>query len=180
MPQTYVWQPKDDPVRFVEQSWQKADPDAKALACYGVLWQHGPTDAPLRDQMSLRFVDGRPVSTITTQFLQQMCDHLQALGKTARLLIWDTASWHKSLIVRTWLGQHTQQVKTQGCSVRLLPCFLPKQSPWLHPSEPKWVHGKRAVVEPAGVLSTKQLAERICAWYHCSYKMHVSLPEMVS
>ena len=33
-------------MRLVEQSWQKGDPDPKALACYGVLWQEGPPDDP--------------------------------------------------------------------------------------------------------------------------------------
>ena len=48
--------------------WQKNDPDPKAFACYGVLWQHGPVTSPARHQMSLRFVNGRPISAITTQF----------------------------------------------------------------------------------------------------------------
>ena len=94
LPPAYAWQDNEQPVRFVEQKWQKADPDAKALACYGVLWQRGPADAPIRDQMSLRFVDGRPVSDITTQFLACCCSALEAQGKRAWLLIWDNASWH--------------------------------------------------------------------------------------
>jgi len=85
------WQSRDEPLRFVEQKWQKADPDAKALACYGVLWQRGPTQAPIRDQMSLRLVDGRPVSTITTQFLDWCLPSCKAQGKTGWLLIWDRA-----------------------------------------------------------------------------------------
>jgi len=63
----YAWQDSEQPVRLVEQSWQKGDPDPKALACYGVLWQQGPITDPIRKQMSLRFVTGRPVSDITTQ-----------------------------------------------------------------------------------------------------------------
>ena len=39
---------EEHPVRLVEQSWQKNDPDPKALACYGVLWQEGPADEPVR------------------------------------------------------------------------------------------------------------------------------------
>ncbi len=175
-----AWQASDDPLRLVEQSWQKADPDAKALACYGVLWQRGPADAPIRDQMSLRFVDGRPVSGITTQFLEGCCRQLQTQGKTCWLLIWDNASWHASKLVRSWIREHNQQVKTSGKGVRILPLFLPKQSPWLNPIEPKWVHGKRAVVEPNGWLSAKQLAERICAYYHCPYEAHLSIPDKVS
>ena len=56
----HAWQDEDHAVRLVEQSWQKGDPDPKALACYGVLWQRGPAEAPMRDQMSLRFVKGVP------------------------------------------------------------------------------------------------------------------------
>jgi DDE superfamily endonuclease len=180
LPKAHAWQSTDHPVRLEEQSWQKNDPDAKALACYGVLWQRGSADEPIRDQMSLRFVSGRPVSDITTQFLDWCCAQLQAQGKTAWLLIWDNASWHISKIVRTWIREHNQQVRVTGHGVRILPFRLPTQSPWLNPIEPKWVHGKRAVVEPAGLLSAQQLAERICAYYRCSYEAHLSLPEKVS
>ena len=86
LPQASAWQDQEEPVRFSEQRWQKADPDAKALACYGMLWQRGPADAPVRDQMSLRFVDGRPVSNLTTQFLAWCCTNLEAQGKRAWLL----------------------------------------------------------------------------------------------
>jgi len=67
LPLLSAWQSKDDAVHLVEQVWQKNDPDPKAFACYGVLWQHGPVTDPIRKKMSLRFVDGRPVSAITTQ-----------------------------------------------------------------------------------------------------------------
>jgi hypothetical protein len=180
LPKAHAWQDKEDPVRCSEQSWQKGDPDAKALACAGVLGQRGAVDAPIRDQMLLRVVAGRPVSGITTQFLAWCCSKLEAQGKTGWLLIWDNASWHTSKLVRTWLREHNQHVKQTGKGVRILPLLLPKQSPWLNPIEPKWVPGKRAVVEPNGLLSAKQLAERICAYYHCSYEAHLSLPEKVS
>src|SRR5581483_6074529 len=42
LPSLNAWQSKDDPVHLVEQVWQKKDPDPKAFACYGVLWQQGP------------------------------------------------------------------------------------------------------------------------------------------
>lgn len=179
LPATHAWQTKDDPLRLVEQSWQKHDPDAQALACYGVLWQRGPAQAPLRDTVSLRFVRGRPVSAITTQFLEWCCTGLEKQGKRAWLLIWDNASWHRSKLVRTWIRSHNQQVKVMGKGVRILPLFLPKQSPWLNPIEPRWVHGKRAVVEPNGLLSAKQLAERICAYYHCSFEPPLFIPDKV-
>jgi hypothetical protein len=39
---------------------------------------------------------------------------------------------------------------------------LPKQSPWLNAIEPKkWVHGKRKVVEPEGLLGAYELADRV-------------------
>jgi transposase len=180
LPRMYAWQDEEYPVHLVEQPWKKEDPDPKALACYGVLWQRGLAEEPVRDHLSLRFVTGRPVSDITTQFLQWECELLQAQGKTAWLLIWDNASWHVSKIVRTWIREHNSQVKTVGKGVRILPCFLPTKSPWLNPIEPKWVHGKRAVVEPNGLLSARQLAERICAYFKCSYEPHLVLSEKVA
>lgn len=161
----------------MEQTWQKGDPDPKAFACYGVLWQQGSASDPVRREMSLRFVSGRPVSDITTQFLDWCCTRLQAQGKTAWLLIWDNASWHYSKKVRTWIREHNTFVKQEGKGVRILPLFLPKQSPWLNPIEPKWVHGKRAVIEPDALLTAKQLAERICAYYGCTYESHLELSE---
>ncbi len=167
-------------MHLVEQSWKKGDPDPKALACYGVLWQRGKPEKPKRDQMSLRFVDGRPVSAMTTQFLQTCCDLLDQQGKTAWLLIWDNASWHKSLAVRTWIREHNSRVKAEGIGVHILPVLLPTKSPWLNPIEPKWVHGKRKVVEPNSLLTAKQLAERVCAYFQCSYEAHLTIPENVS
>ncbi|HKV02472.1 MAG TPA: helix-turn-helix domain-containing protein [Ktedonobacteraceae bacterium] len=81
LPSLNVWQSKDEPVHLAEQVWQKNDPDPKAFACYGVLWQHGPVTSPVRHRMSLRFVNGRPISAITTQFLEWICTRLQEQGK---------------------------------------------------------------------------------------------------
>ena len=180
MPPLNAWQSKEDPVHLVEQVWQKHDPDPKALAWYGVLWQQGPAADPLRRLMSLRFVDGRPVSAITTQFLEWICTRLQAHGKSSWLLIWDHASWHSSKIVKIWIREHSQKVKQEGKGVRLLPFFLPTKSPWLNPIEPRWVHAKKAVVELNGLLTAKQLAERICAHFCCPYEPHLSIVEGVS
>ena len=52
LPRLYAWQDPDAPVRLIEQVWQKGDPDRKALACYGVLWQRGTPSAPKRDSIS--------------------------------------------------------------------------------------------------------------------------------
>ncbi len=180
LPQMYAWQSQDQPVRLVEQPWRKDDPDPKALACYGVLWQHGAPDDPDRSQAWLRFVTGRPVSAITTQFLEWCCERLLKEGKTNWLLIWDNASWHKSQAVRTWIRQHNQQVKQTSKGVRILPFLLPTQSPWLNPIEPRWVHAKRNVVEHDGLLTARQLAERVCAYFGCSYEPHLIIPEKLA
>jgi len=126
--------------------------------------------------MWLRFVTGRPVSDITTQVLDWCCERLAAQGKSAWLLIWDNASWYISQIVRTWIREHNQQVKQTGKGVRILPFRLPTKSPWLNPIEPKWVHGKQAVVEPARLLSASELAQRICAYFGCSSEPYLCLP----
>jgi len=81
--------------------------------------------------------------------------------------------------VRTWIREHNQQVKQKGCGVHILPLRLPTKSPWLNPIEPKWVHGKRAIVEPNGLLSAKQLTKRICAYFGCSSEPFLSLGETV-
>ncbi len=51
--------------------------------------------------------------------------------------------------------------------MRILPCFLPYKSPWLNAIEPKWVHGKKAIVEPTHTLTAAQVQTRVCAYYGC-------------
>ena len=150
------------------------------MACYGVLWQEGPVDDPVRQEMSLRFVTGRPVGDITTQFLEWCCAKLQKQGKTAWLLIWDNASWHKSKMVRSWIRQHNAQVKKENEGVRILPLLLPGHRPWLNPIEPKWIHGKRNVVETNGLLTAKQLTDRVSAYYGCTPEPYMVIPEKVA
>jgi hypothetical protein len=128
----------------------------------------------------LRFVAGRPLSGVTTQYLAWCCARAVALGKTALLLVWDNASWHVSAAVRTWLRANNQQVKATGAGVRILVCPLPTKSPWLNPIEPKWVHGKRAVVEPDGLLPAAVLEERVCDYYGCPVEPHLTIPQAVA
>ena len=160
----------DRPLRLVEQTVAHNDPDRKALACYG-LW------LPERDEVWLRFLDGRPVSAVTTIFLDWCCQEAARRGKRALLLVWDNASWHMSKAVRTWLRDHNQQVKATGRGVRLIVCPLPIKSPWLNPIEPKWVHTKRTVVAPDRLLSARELAERVCDALACPYHAHIPIPE---
>jgi len=60
----HSWAQDNKPLRLLEKEVPKGDPDPKALACYG-LWMPGEEQS----QMMLRFVDGRPVSGMTTRYL---------------------------------------------------------------------------------------------------------------
>jgi hypothetical protein len=130
----------------------------------------------------LRFVDGRPINSITTQFLSWCAHKLQEIGKKVWLLIWDNASWHVSRELRRWLGSHNRCVEESGgeAGVRIVSCLLPKQSPWLKAIEPKWVHGKRKVVGPEGLLGAYELAERICRVFGRPHYEHLSIPQEVA
>ena len=170
----YAWNEEGQPLRLVEQCLPKGDVDPKALACYGLLLS-GLSQA--EEEIWLRFVDGRPVSCLTTQFLAWCCTRLEAAGKKALLLIWDNASWHISHQVRGWLREHNAQVKQTGKGVRIVCCRLPTKSPWLNPMEPHWLHGKRQVAEAARLLSADELVERVCAYFRCTHEEHLFIPE---
>lgn len=160
-----------EPLRLVQQLVAKDDPDPKAISCYGLYM-------PELEQAWVRFVDGRPISGITTRFLEWCCRKLEMLGKKVLVLIWDNASWHTSREVRRWIGRHNRALKKgEKKGVRIVTCFLPKKSPWLNPIEPKWTHGKRRVVEPDGLLSAHELAERVCAAFGCPHYEHLSVTE---
>jgi hypothetical protein len=131
----HAWQDEAHPLRVIEQAVARDDPDPKALACYGLLarcWEaaHGRSE-----DLWLRFVEGRPVSAVTLDFLTWCVARAQERGKRALLLVWDNASWHDSQIVRAWVRQYNRQVKQAGHGVRLLVCYLPTKSPWLNPIE---------------------------------------------
>jgi hypothetical protein len=74
----------------------------------------------------------------------------------------DSASWHVSKGVRRWLGSHNRHVKNSGEGARIVTCFLPKESSWLNVIEPKkWLHGKRKVVEPEGLLDAPMFVQKL-------------------
>ncbi len=179
-PELFAWAPDDKPLRLVERCVAKDSSDPKALAAYGILLRLSQPDGSVKEEVWLRFVDGRPVSSVTTQFLQWVCDRLAAQGKTALLMPWDNAPWHVSREVRTWIRGHNREVKRQGKGVRVIACYLPLKSPWLNPIEPRWVHAKRKVVEPDRLLSAKELADRVCAHFRCQHDRHLSIPEKVA
>jgi hypothetical protein len=117
LPTLSSWAEEGKPLRLIQRSVAKDDPDPKAISCYGLY-------VPEFKETWIRFVDGRPVSSITTRFLEWSCERLEALGRKVLLLIWDNASWHISRQVRRWLGRHNREVKRNGHGVRIVSCLL--------------------------------------------------------
>ena len=74
LPTLNAWSEEGDPLRLVQRSVAKDDPEPKAISCYGLY-------LPEIGEMWLRFVDGRPVSSITTQFLEWGLARLEEMGK---------------------------------------------------------------------------------------------------
>src|SRR3712207_4221299 len=91
-----------------------------------------------------------------------------------------TTLFRSSREVRRWLGKHNRRVKESGEGVRIVSCLLPKQSPWLNAIEPKWIHGKRKVVEPDGLLGAYELADRVCRVFDCPHYEHLTISQEVA
>jgi hypothetical protein len=107
-PNQHCWTDAEAKPQLQELTLPTDDPDPQALACYGLLVRPRPPEA---DQLWLRFVAGRPVRAVTTDFLAWCSAQLVAQGFPAVRLIWDNASWHRSHAVRHWMRQPNQQVK---------------------------------------------------------------------
>jgi hypothetical protein len=61
------------------------DSKIKALASYGLLRLD-------RERVLLRFLEGRPVSHVTTEFLAWAVERLAEEGKRVLVVIWDNAA----------------------------------------------------------------------------------------
>ena len=157
-PPLHAWTEAEEALRLVEQTVAANDPDPKALACYGLLISCPAAPETVSEQVWLRFVEGRPLSVLTTHYLDCCCAKLETMGKTVLILIWDNASWHISKAVRSWMRTHNRTVKQQGRGVRIVACYLPTKSPWLNRIEPHWAHGKRNIVEPARGWETRKIS----------------------
>jgi transposase len=164
------------PLRLEERTLARDDPDPKALACYGLLVRTGD---PRPEPPWVRFVDGRPLSVLTTQFLSWCAERLARAGITTLVLVWDNAAWHVSTAVRRWVGEHNRRVQREG-GVRIVPCWLPTKSPWLNPIEPHWVHAKRRITEPTRLLTAAELEDRVCAAFHWPRSAHLAIPQEVA
>ena len=164
-PHLHSWADANEPLHLQELECEKDDPDPLALCCYG-LWRAD------HEQMLVRFVAGRPVSQVTTDYLDWLATCLAAEGQQVLLLIWDNASWHGSKQVRAWLREHNRIARAaQGegqPAVRIMAFWLPVKSPWLNAIEPKWVHGKKAIVEPDRKLTAAEVRERVQAHFGCA------------
>ena len=166
-----VWQHKERPVHLQQRTGVASDPDPKALACYGLWCDRGKQAT----QMFLRFVNGRPVSHVTTAFVEWTCGELARQGEKVLVLIWDNASWHVSEEVREWIRAHNKEAKQSGEGIRIIVVGLPTKSPWLNKIEQKWQHGKKAiaVVEAEEELKAEAVEERVCAYFKTSVQPHL-------
>jgi hypothetical protein len=63
-------------------------------------------------------------------------------------------------------------------------CHVPKVAHLLarplNAIEPKWVHAKRKVVEPDGLLGAYELAERVCRVFGYRHYDHLSVTQNVA
>jgi hypothetical protein len=156
-PNLCAWAAQGDTLRLIEREAQPDDPEPKALACFG----------SVRDdieQVYLYFCDGQPNSEGTIVMLHCLVGVARTEKKRVLVIIWDQASWHKSWKVQAWIQDHNRQAKETG-DVRILTFLLPVKSPWLNPIEPRWIHAKRAVVEPSGELTAMELKRRLCVHF---------------
>jgi hypothetical protein len=166
-PDLFAWSVAD-PLRLESKAKDPEGGGPEALACYGILRQD-------TGGMVLRFCAGRPVSAVTEEFLGWACERFAAEGKKVFALVWDNAAWHISKRVRAWIARHNRRVrKSGGCRIRV--CGLPVKAPWLNPIEPKWVHGKRAVVEPERKLTPTELRQRVCDYFGCPHEALLPKP----
>jgi hypothetical protein len=120
------------------------------------------------------------VRAVTIALLAWCSAQRAAQGFTALLLIWDTASWHRSQAGRRWIRQPNQQGKWGAEGVRLVVCHWPSKSPWLNPIAPKWVQGKRAVAEPDRLLSADELEARVYAYDGGESETPLVMPKKVA
>jgi hypothetical protein len=132
----------------------------------------------------LRFVDGRPVSAITTQFLSWSCQRLEALGKKALcfLSLGQCLLAQESKFVKEWIAAHNRRVKNSGHGVRIeYPACCPRRARGSQRHRAKvGPHGKRKVVEPERVLGAYELADRVCEDFGCVHEEHLSIPQVVA
>ena len=168
-PGLFAWA-AGDPLRLAGNARDPKGGGPEAVACYGILRQD-------TGGMMLRFCEGRPVSATTEDYLGWVCRELAAEGKRVFVLVWDNAAWHVSKRVRAWIGRHNRRVSRTKTGCRIRVCGRPVKAPWLNAIEPKWVHGKRAVVEPDRKLTADELQQRVCDYFGCRREPPLPKPQ---
>jgi transposase len=162
-PDLHSWAEGDQFLKLIEQAPHTDDPDPKAIACYGLAVHWYEKNETQHAEVWLRFVEGNPCSDLTIQYLEWLLEKTRLADKQVLVMVWDHATWHKSMAVRQWIREHNRLVKKNQQGIRLLPFLLPKKSPWLNPIEPMWIHAKRKVVEPDKKLTVGELVRRVSA-----------------
>jgi hypothetical protein len=71
--------------------------------------------------MWLRFVEGRPISAITIQFLEWCCEKPGRMNKQDLIFVWDNARWHISRAVQQWIRAHNRAWSKTG---------VQREAPW--------------------------------------------------
>ncbi|WP_421657536.1 hypothetical protein [Leptothermofonsia sp. ETS-13] len=95
-PNDAPWRENGKSLALMEETQDKRDPEAKAIACYGVYLR-------AHSQMLVRCVEQRPRSKITGEFLAWIAQQVSQMGQRVRPLIGDNVSWHFSKPVRPWV-----------------------------------------------------------------------------
>ena len=156
-PQAHAWTLPDEVLRLVQRQTKRDEPE-QALACFGARRQD-------TQQVYLYFSPRQPNSEHTWVFIIALLELARQEGKRVLVVIWDNASWHLSQRIRAWIRAYNRAAKVAG-EPRLLVHGLPIKSPWLNPIEPCWIHAKRSVCEPDGVLTPAELRRRLCTHFH--------------
>lgn len=159
-PDLFAWA-AGDPLR---RPGNVRDPEGtgvrEAVACDGAL----PADT---GGVLLRLCEGRPVSATTGDDLGWVGREPAGEGKRVFALAWDNAARPVRKRGRPWIDRHGRRARRAQTGCRIRGCGLPVKAPWLNAIEPKWVHGKRAVIEPGRTLTADELQQRVCDCFGC-------------
>ncbi|MGQ9632377.1 MAG: transposase [bacterium] len=105
---------------------------------------------------------GQPNGRRTKIFLEWLLRIYQRRGFRWLIVIWDNASFHKSL--RKWAWEGPCRAHKEG-KIKILLLPLPKRSPWLNPPEPRWMHCKKRVYDAQEAPTISEVKERVYGYF---------------
>jgi hypothetical protein len=71
-----------------------------------------------------------------------------------------------------------EERRFEGAAHHQAPALLQNlHGPGLNPIEPKWMHGKRAVAEPDGLITLEELERRVCVHFDCELEPPLRVAE---